>query len=256
MILQRPNISYYSFRQLDFKRYQALAAIYNCFTELQKISDKSSEPMVTRQTLQLWQQDLAAAYVDAAQLPATKALQQALQDYTLPEKYWQDIITAVEMDIDHVLYFNNDDLQRYAEKKRGSLLQLYAAVLAPDTDENLLQQAGVFIERVQIMQKLGENAANARYIPEQTRNQNQCELWHLQQRDAKALPCLRSFINDTQIPTLDKLPKSAGAICNMTMIYSELLKLLAKDPLKALQQEVDLSPLAKLFYSYYYRFRC
>ncbi len=260
MNLQRPTIEYYSLRTQNYKRFQALDVIYTLFDELARIPYKSDEAMVSRQTLQLWQQDVHAAYHGAPQLPAVKALQNTFVNYELPEAYWQDIFTTIEMDIDRVLYFNNQDLNRYAEKKLGSLLKLYACVL--DTHEpatKLLQQVACFIERVRILQQLGESQRFLHYIPEQTRTHTSCELWQLQQAQAESLACLQSFIADTRaaMPVdLDKLPKTLSSIRVMTMIYSELLSLLAKDPMAVLKQHIDLTPLAKLFYSYYYRFRC
>ncbi len=256
MKLQRPIIDYYCFRTTGFDRFQALDTVYTLYRELTRIPDKSFEPAICRQTLQFWYQDIMNAYEGKAQIPVVLALQATLKHHDLPKLYWEDMITAIEMDIDRILYFNNDDLQRYAIKKRGNLLAYYAIILGNENKcSEILMNMATFIERVEILQHFGKEERFLNYIPEQTRTITSCEIWQLQQAQPHAAACLKAFIEDTKtlLPRdLASLPHPLKPLRVMIMIYSELLDLLSKEPIYVLTQKIDLSPLAKLFYSYYY----
>lgn len=130
--LKRPRNEYYAFRTVGFEKFQALQVVDAITNELYNLPTVSEELSVIRTKTQFWLNELQAAYHGEPSHPATKDLQQLLIQYSIPEKAWVDIITAVEMDIDKLHLNDNHELNRYVTKKHGSRLQLYAAILSEE----------------------------------------------------------------------------------------------------------------------------
>jgi len=151
--LQRPSIEYYAFRSVGYEKFQALRVVDTLFQQFNALPGISEEISVVRHKTQFWLSELQAAYSGQPQHPATQDLKAILTHYDLHQKDWIDLITAVEMDIDKLYLADDDELNRYASKKRGSFLRLIATVLmGNDHPAQAITQLGCAIERIKLIQ--------------------------------------------------------------------------------------------------------
>lgn len=156
--LRRPSIDYYAFRHLPYAQFQALQVIYALFYQLQSLPRCSEDINVVRHKTQFWLSELGAAYQGTPHHPATRDLQTVLQRFPLPQSDWVKIVTAIEMEIDHLLFDNDEEFRSYADKLYGSLYRLVARVLSPDPlPEEALTALGVARARL----AAGEEAVGA-----------------------------------------------------------------------------------------------
>jgi hypothetical protein len=156
--LRRPSIDYYAFRHLPYAQFQALQIIYALFYQLQSLPTCSEDIHLVRHKTQFWMMELVAAYQGTPHHPVTRDLQVVLQDVPLPQADWVKIVTAIEMEIDHLLFDNDQEFRSYADKLYGSLYRLIARVL---TQEPLPEEALAALGVARARLAVGEEAVLA-----------------------------------------------------------------------------------------------
>lgn len=250
----RPDIDYYAFRKLGYHDYHTLGVIHAVYREITAIPLKIDEPLVAKQTLAFWQNDLQAAYAHKATHPTLQAFSEVLKTHELPQSLWETIFCAVEMDIDGVQCLTGDDLKRYAQKKRGSLMQLWAQALNPKTvDTETLNAMGQVIETIHIVQSFSQHKTfYARLLPQDLLEQHGATRYELNSDPlvASLADLLQRSLNSSA--ALHTPVKSLQTYFNL---YHALGKLLLENPAELITQRVDLSPLAKLFLSFKFQLK-
>ncbi len=155
--LRPPRLDYYAFRHLPLDTFQGINILFTLFDTLCRISDTVTEPQVARQKLAFFQADIAKVGSGTCHHPETQALATLIKKHPIDLTPFEHICTAVEIDIDRIQSIDDNDLNRYCQKKRGALMLMCGellnnAPLSPD-EKNDLNDLGILIERVILLQE-------------------------------------------------------------------------------------------------------
>lgn len=104
---------YYSFLALPKAQREAIYAVY-AFTRL--IDDAVDETKPTQEAKALltqWRKEIAQCYAGAPTHPVTQGLAEVLTRFPIPQDYFQDVVSGVEMDLYHKRYDTFSDLRQY-----------------------------------------------------------------------------------------------------------------------------------------------
>ena len=104
---------YYSFLFLPRYRREAMYTVYTFCREVDSAVDDALPGSNPQDELTRWRKEVAAAYHGTPTSPVTISLAAHLQDLDIPEEYFQDVITGVEMDLTTKRYATFDDLYPY-----------------------------------------------------------------------------------------------------------------------------------------------
>ncbi|MFI4955741.1 MAG: squalene/phytoene synthase family protein [Gammaproteobacteria bacterium] len=150
------KVEYYAWRHLPFATFQSLNTLLAVVDTLNRIPTDVTEPHVARMKLAFFQSDIARAASGNAQHPDIQALSAILKTEQLDLSPFNDLCIALETEIDRVQSIDDNDLNRYCKRKRGSVLLLCGQLLknAPLTDieKTNLNNIGIFIERISLLQ--------------------------------------------------------------------------------------------------------
>jgi hypothetical protein len=210
--LSRPSIEYYSFRHLPYEQHQAVQIIYAMFYQLQALPHCSDDINVVRHKTLFWLSQIQEAYKGAPSHPLAQDLQQLLREFSLPQKEWIMILTAIEMQTDGLLLENQEEFEQYADRLYGCLYRLLMVIFHTDAPINQL--------------------ARARTI-----------LSFIQQPDQKGVRFLLSENADTQVIALFGQAAIGLVSCKSLKILARLYQSQAKQPM------IHLAPLKLLWLS-------
>jgi hypothetical protein len=238
--LARPRIEYYAWRHLPLAQFEGLNVLVTLFDTLTHIPETVSDPLVARQKLAFFQADIAAATRGAAQHPEVQALAALLKKYPLDLTPFDELYIAIETDIDRIQSIDDNDLNRYCKRKRGSLLLLCAQFLkqSPLTEHEKkdVEALGVFIERVILLQIKGV------------------------QPEKNYLFSIQDFVleNYVAVTTAQWQPTNGclkGSMYILGSLYRQLLVVLAKTLHDKPDERMTLNPIYLLLLSIFYRYK-
>ncbi len=104
---------YYSFALLSREKREALYALYNLCRRLDDAADDAASPEAGAQDLRTWREEIERTFDGRPSHPLTVAFYPHLTRYRIPQKYLQDLITGMEMDLQGTRYETFEDLRLY-----------------------------------------------------------------------------------------------------------------------------------------------
>jgi phytoene synthase len=251
---------YYSFLFLPKPKRQAITALYAFCREVDDIADECSDINLARTKLAWWRSEIASLYAGNPQHPVTRALRDAIRDYSLAEEHFLEIIDGMEMDLDQNRYRDFKELQLYCYRV-ASVVGLLSAAIFGFSDRKTLKYAhdlGLAFQLTNIVRDVGEDARRGRiYLPtEELANHGVSESDILQGRETESVRRLltmqieraqhyydRAF---AELPAADRKAQRTGLI--MAAIYRTLLDEIQEGGCeKVLNQRISLTPLRKLW---------
>ncbi|MBE9526007.1 MAG: presqualene diphosphate synthase HpnD [Proteobacteria bacterium] len=256
---QSSSSFYYSFLFLNQTQRQAMTALYAFCREVDDVVDECSEPELALNKLNWWREEVYSLFHATPNHPVVIALKTSLENYALPEKYFQELIDGMEMDIHKSQYTSFNELSLYCYRVAGivGLLTIEIMGYSQPSTKDYAKNLGISLQLINILRDVKEDAKRGRiYIPQDElsrfkvdkkmlldgkNNQNTISLFEFQadradEYYAKAFDSLEAS---------DRYQQRTGII--MAEIYYALLKKIKKTHYPVLSQRVKISKIKKLW---------
>ncbi len=250
---------YYSFLFLPAAQRRAIIALYAFCREVDDVVDDCTDPGVARLKLQWWREEVHRLFAEQASHPVTRALAGPIGAYNLPEEYFLEIIDGMEMDLNQTRYESFKALALYCHRVAGVVGLLSAEIFGYE-DRATLDYAvnlGMALQLTNILRDVHEDARRGRiYFP-----QDEMQDAGISEDDllaGKTTENIRQFLARQgeraeefykhaleQLPEVDRMRQRSGII--MAEIYRTLLKEIANDGFRVLEQRTGLTPIRKLW---------
>src|SRR5713226_4634219 len=104
---------YYAFMLLPAARRRALYAVYAFCRFVDDIADDAGGPIAPATLLDRWRDELNQVYAGSGQRPVSRALADSVRKFHIPQRYFEDVIDGVAMDLTQRRYTNFDELRQY-----------------------------------------------------------------------------------------------------------------------------------------------
>jgi phytoene synthase len=250
---------YYSFRFLPQQKRRAITALYAFCREVDDVVDECHEPLVARNKLNWWREEIAQTFAGKPRHPVGQALLPAIRAYDLPMEQFLEIIDGMEMDLNSNRYADFKALQLYCYRV-ASVVGLLAAAIFGYSNRQTTKYAhdlGLAFQLTNIIRDVGEDARRNRiYLPlDELQQFGVSEADILQSRETEAFGKLMAFQIErarqyysqamAALPEEDRKTQITGLI--MAAIYRTLLDEIEADGCHVLKQKISLPPLRKLW---------
>ncbi|MDH5425950.1 MAG: presqualene diphosphate synthase HpnD [Gammaproteobacteria bacterium] len=250
---------YYSFLLLPEQKRKAIMALYAFCREVDDVVDEITEQQVARVKLSWWREEIQRLFHGQPQHPVTLALKPQLGHFSFEEKYFNDIIDGMQMDLDFNHYQSFKDLSDYCYRAASAVGLLTIEIFGytnPQTQQ-YAHDLGMALQLTNILRDVREDAQRHRvYIP-----QNELEQFavkpedFLQAQTPDNIKKLFKFQADRarnyyrqaleKLPEEDRFNQRSGII--MKTIYESLLDEIELDGFRVLEHQIKLTPLRKLW---------
>lgn len=159
---------YYSFFSLPADKRKALYAIYALCRCLDDVVDKSANRLEASEALLKWTTEIINMYKGMPSYPLTIDLKSCVDKYSIPQKYFLELIKGVEMDLTKNRYGTFDELHKYCYRV-ASIVGLICAEVFGYHNAMTLGYAvdlGIAMQITNIMRDIKADALNGRiYLP-------------------------------------------------------------------------------------------
>ncbi len=159
---------YYSFLFLPEEKRCAITALYAFCREVDDVVDECHNESVARTKLEWWRMEIERSFSGEARHPVTRALQQPVRSYNLPQEYFQEVIDGMEMDLDRNRYESFRDLALYCHRAAGVVGLLSAEIFGHRNRAtlNYAESLGTALQLTNIVRDVREDAQRGRiYLP-------------------------------------------------------------------------------------------
>ncbi|MCH8221870.1 MAG: presqualene diphosphate synthase HpnD [Chloroflexi bacterium] len=161
---------YYAFLTLPKEKRKAIYAAYAFCRVADDIADDEDMAVDRVAALSTLRETLLESYEGNARGAVFSALSDAAQRYSIPEKYFDDVIKGVEMDLHKSRYATFEELREYCYYV-ASAVGLICIEIFEYTDPKAIEHAidlGIAMQLTNIMRDVAEDAANGRiYLPKE-----------------------------------------------------------------------------------------
>ena len=161
---------YYAFLTLPNEKRKAIYAAYAFCRVADDIADDENMAVDRVAALSTLRETLLESYEGNARGAVFSALSDAAQRYSIPEKYFDDVIKGVEMDLHKSRYATFEELREYCYYV-ASAVGLICIEIFEYTDPKAIEHAidlGIAMQLTNIMRDVAEDAANGRiYLPKE-----------------------------------------------------------------------------------------
>lgn len=250
---------YYSFLFLPPERRRAITALYAFCREVDDAVDEPTDPAVAASKLAWWRNEVAQLYAGNPQHPVTRALQPAIEPFSITFARLNDIMDGMEMDLTQSRYLDYTGLRLYCHRVAGVVGILAAGIFGFRNSDTLdyAGKLGLAFQLTNIIRDVGEDARKNRiYIPMDELKQFDVTASDiLNARHSENFTRLMAFqaeraeqcYSDAMavLPREDRHAQRPGLM--MAAIYRTLLKEIAADGYRVLNQRTALTPLRKLW---------
>ena len=249
----------FAFQFLPPRERDGIIALYAFCREVDDVVDEMREPSVARAKLGWWRDEIARLYAGSPQHPVTRALADVRQHARLEQRWFDEIITGMEMDLDHDGYETFDDLLLYCWRAAGVVGLLSAAVFGYDdpATEDYAQKLGTAFQLTNIIRDVAEDARRGRVYLARA-DLAHCGVGADDLTAATTSEQLRKLLAEygrrahayydaalAALPESDRYRQRSGLM--MAAIYSQLLARLERDGYRVLERRTTLTPWRKLW---------
>ncbi len=159
---------YYSFFSLPAEKRKALYAIYALCRSLDDVTDESPGRPEAPEALLRWTTEIINMYEGTPSHPLTVALKPYIEWYSIPQKYFLELIKGVEMDLTKNRYNTFDELHRYCYRVASVVGLICAEVFGYQNAVTLgyAVDLGIALQLTNILRDIKADAAHGRiYLP-------------------------------------------------------------------------------------------
>lgn len=161
---------YYSFLFLPRRRREAMYTIYTLCHELDAAVDHPPHGVDPRDRLAEWRREIEATYQGAPQWPVTISLADHVRTLDIPQRYIQELMTGMEMDLTIKRYATFDELYPYCYRV-ASMVGLICLKIFGTTDpraEDYAVNLGLAFQLTNIIRDIDADAVRNRiYVPQE-----------------------------------------------------------------------------------------
>ena len=161
---------YYAFLTLPKEKRKAIYAAYAFCRVADDIADDEDVAVDRATALSTLRETLHGSYEGNARGAVFSALSDAARRYSIPEKYFDDVIKGVEMDLHKSRYATFEELRKYCYYV-ASAVGLICIEIFEYTDPKAVEHAidlGIAMQLTNIMRDVAEDATNGRiYLPKE-----------------------------------------------------------------------------------------
>ncbi len=161
---------YYSFLFLPRPRREAMYTIYTFCHELDATVDHPAYGVDPYDQLAQWRREIEATYQGTPQYPVTISLADHVRKLDIPQDYFQELITGMEMDLTIRRYATFEDLYPYCYRV-ASIVGLICLKVFGTTDpraQNYAINLGMAFQLTNIIRDIGADAERDRiYVPQE-----------------------------------------------------------------------------------------
>ena len=250
---------YYSFLFLPPERRRAITALYAFCREVDDAVDEPSDPSAARAALQWWRGEVARLFAGDPQHPVTRALAPWTDAYGVDEARLNEIMDGLEMDLNQTRYLDFAGLRQYCHRVAGVVGALAAGIFGFRNPGTLdyAERLGLAFQLTNIIRDVGEDARHERiYLPmDELKRFEVSAADILNGRHTEAFTRLMRFQAERAVhcydealallPQEDRRAQRPGLM--MAAIYRTLLREIAADGFRVLQQRTALTPVRKLW---------
>jgi phytoene synthase len=161
---------YYAFLTLPRAKRRAIYAAYAFCRLCDDIADEPDPAGDRRARLDQVRADLSAAYVGQPGGHVFSALAHAARRYGIPERYFRDVVTGVEMDLTRARYRSFEDLRGYCYHVAGAvgLICIEVCQYSDPKAKEYAVDLGTAMQLTNILRDIEQDARNGRvYIPQE-----------------------------------------------------------------------------------------
>ncbi|MGH7840267.1 MAG: presqualene diphosphate synthase HpnD, partial [Candidatus Binataceae bacterium] len=158
---------YYAFMLLPAERRRALYAVYAFCRFVDDIADNggAAAPALL---LERWRDELQRVYAGAAERPVSRALAANVYRFNIPQRYFEEVIDGVEMDLTRQRYASFEELRLYCRRVASAVGLICIEIFGyrnPAT-RTYAERLGLAFQLTNILRDVREDAARGRiYIP-------------------------------------------------------------------------------------------
>lgn len=159
---------YYSFFSLPAEKRKALYAIYALCRSLDDVTDESPGRSEAPEALLKWRTEILNMYEGTPSHPLTVALKPYIEWYSIPQKYFLELIKGVEMDLTKNRYNTFDELHKYCYRVASVVGLICAEVFGYQNAVTLgyAVDLGIALQLTNILRDIKADAAHGRiYLP-------------------------------------------------------------------------------------------
>jgi phytoene synthase len=249
---------YYSFFFLPRTKRQALFSVYAFCRLIDDIVDEVGDPAEKAAQLQAWREEIRNCYRGRPSHPLTREIDQILHRFPIPQKYFEELISGVEMDLEKTRYATFDELYQYCYRV-ASVVGLICIEIFGYTNRQTQHYAvnlGVALQLTNILRDVRTDAERGRiYLP-----QNELARFHYSEAELlqgvvnEAFQHLMRFQSLRAWDYFHKAwallpPEDRPSVCVaeiMGNVYAKLLRRIEERHYNVFAERISLSPGLKL----------
>ncbi len=161
---------YWAFRFLLREKRWALSAVYAFCRIADDIADESDDVEQGREELQRLREQFDHAMSWSPEGSVLVALSDACRKFSIPRKPFDDLMTGIEMDLDHAPYQTITDTETYCRRVASSVGLMSIAIFGASHPDSKLyaEELGLALQWTNILRDIAEDAHRGRvYIPDE-----------------------------------------------------------------------------------------
>ncbi len=157
-----------SFITLPGRKKEAIQRVYTFCRVLDDVSDEPGPLPEKTQKLKAWRKELALCYSGRPKHPVTKKLLETIEEFGIPQGYFEDLLNGVETDLNVNEFPGFDELSTYCYRVAGAVGLICLPIFGCPEEEgrNYAVNLGTALQLTNIIRDVQEDAGRGRvYIP-------------------------------------------------------------------------------------------
>ncbi|MFQ5846331.1 MAG: presqualene diphosphate synthase HpnD [Candidatus Methylomirabilales bacterium] len=161
---------YYSFLFLPRPKREAIYAVYALSRSVDDIADDPGDVAEKAERLKAWREELDRCYAGRPTHPITTQLRDCLDRYPVPQRYFEELLAGVEMDLTISRYSTFADLHRYCYRVASvvGLICIEIFGYRHETTKAYAVNLGLALQLTNILRDLKTDGRRGRiYLPQE-----------------------------------------------------------------------------------------
>lgn len=248
---------YYAFMLLPAERRRALYAVYAFCRFIDDIADDGAAAEPAR-LLECWRLELRKVFSGAVERPVSRALADNVRRFEIPQRYFEEVIDGVEMDLTRTRYATFAELSLYCRRVASAVGLICIEIFGYRNPATRVyaERLGLAFQLTNIIRDVREDAARDRiYLPlEDLDRFGVTERAILQSTYTPGFNQLmafeaaraRQFYQEAAAALAPEDKSSMVAAEGMRLIYSALLERISRSGYRVFDRRLSVSAPRKL----------